>query len=51
MTTLLKVNQENSASVLAAVGFGLITILTTWKLKQLKYKLINEPGVAMVYGK
>lgn len=37
--------------VFAAVTLALITILSVWKLKQFKYKLVNEAGVAMFYGK
>ncbi|XP_005722786.1 sodium/hydrogen exchanger 9-like [Pundamilia nyererei] len=36
--------------VFAAVTLALITILSVWKLKQFKYKLVNEAGVAMFYG-
>ncbi|XP_029979782.1 sodium/hydrogen exchanger 9-like [Sphaeramia orbicularis] len=45
-----KHKHESAVFVLAAVGLALITILTGWKLKQLKYRLINEPGVALFYG-
>lgn len=37
--------------VLVAVSLALITILSVRKLKQFKYRLINEPGGAMFYGK
>lgn len=37
--------------VLSATGLALITILSVWKLKQFKYRLINETGGAMFYGK
>uniref|UniRef100_A0A3Q3FTQ8 Solute carrier family 9 member A9 n=1 Tax=Kryptolebias marmoratus TaxID=37003 RepID=A0A3Q3FTQ8_KRYMA len=37
--------------VLAAVSLALLTILSVWKLKQFKYRLINETGGAMFYGK
>lgn len=37
--------------VLTAVGLALITILSVWKLKQFKYKVIHETGGAMFYGK
>ncbi|XP_037829119.1 sodium/hydrogen exchanger 9 isoform X3 [Kryptolebias marmoratus] len=36
--------------VLAAVSLALLTILSVWKLKQFKYRLINETGGAMFYG-
>ncbi|XP_037550015.1 sodium/hydrogen exchanger 9-like [Nematolebias whitei] len=36
--------------VLLAVSLALITILSVRKLKQFKYRLINEPGGAMFYG-
>ncbi|XP_029314157.1 sodium/hydrogen exchanger 9-like isoform X2 [Cottoperca gobio] len=44
--------KQDSATLLllAAVGLALITILTVWKLKQLKYRLINETGGAMFFG-
>uniref|UniRef100_A0A3Q2TH92 Sodium/hydrogen exchanger n=1 Tax=Fundulus heteroclitus TaxID=8078 RepID=A0A3Q2TH92_FUNHE len=37
--------------VLSAVTLALMTILSVWKLKQFKYRLINEAGGAMFYGK
>lgn len=37
--------------LLAAIGLALVTILSVWKLKQFKYKLIHETGGAMFYGK
>ncbi|KAM4543949.1 sodium/hydrogen exchanger 9-like [Fundulus diaphanus] len=36
--------------VLSAVTLALMTILSVWKLKQFKYRLINEAGGAMFYG-
>lgn len=43
--------QENaSLLVLAAISLALITILSVWKLKQFKYRLVNETGGAMFYG-
>lgn len=40
-----------ASSALAAVCLALITILSVWKLKQFKYRLIHETGGAMFYGK
>lgn len=37
--------------VLAAIGLALTTILSVWKLKKFKYRLINETGGAVFYGK
>ncbi|KAF6716766.1 Sodium/hydrogen exchanger 9 [Oryzias melastigma] len=43
--------QENAALlVLAAISLALITILSVWKLKRFKYRLVNETGGAMFYG-
>lgn len=52
MSTSVK-QGEGSAVLLvfAAVSVALITILSVWKLKHFKYKLINENGGAMFYGK
>ncbi|XP_028288236.1 sodium/hydrogen exchanger 9-like [Parambassis ranga] len=51
MSTSVK-HGEGSAVLLvfAAVSVALITILSVWKLKHFKYKLINETGGAMFYG-
>ncbi|XP_029955547.1 sodium/hydrogen exchanger 9-like isoform X1 [Salarias fasciatus] len=35
---------------LAALALALITILSVWKLKQFRFKLMNETGGAMLYG-
>ncbi|XP_049913134.1 sodium/hydrogen exchanger 9-like [Epinephelus moara] len=46
-----KHNQDSTTlAVLVAVGLALVTILSVWKLKQFKYRLINETGGAMFYG-
>lgn len=51
MTNALKHRQDNAAIlVLAAVGVALLTLLSVWKLKQCKYRLIHETGGAMFYG-
>lgn len=46
-------DKQDSAAlfVLSAVFLALITILSVWKLKQFKYRLINEAGAAMFYGR
>ncbi|XP_054478542.1 sodium/hydrogen exchanger 9-like [Anoplopoma fimbria] len=36
--------------MLAAIGLALVTLLSVWKLKQFKYRLISETGGAMFYG-
>ncbi|KAI3355302.1 hypothetical protein L3Q82_018154 [Scortum barcoo] len=36
--------------VLATVGLALVTILSVWRLKQFRFRLINETGGAMFYG-
>ncbi|KAM9713306.1 sodium/hydrogen exchanger 9-like [Menidia menidia] len=43
---------QDSAALfaLAAISSALLTILSVWKLKQFKYKLINESGGAMFFG-
>lgn len=52
MTGAVKHSQGSAASlVLAAIGLALITILSVWKLKQFKYRLVHETGGAMFYGK
>ncbi|XP_044032228.1 sodium/hydrogen exchanger 9-like isoform X1 [Siniperca chuatsi] len=51
MPGTMKHRQDSAALlVLAAIGLALITILSVWKLKQFKYRLINETGGAMFYG-
>lgn len=51
MSGAMQQKQDNVAlPVFAAVTLALITILSMWKLKQFKYKLVNEAGVAMFYG-
>nr|XP_015810584.2 sodium/hydrogen exchanger 9 isoform X3 [Nothobranchius furzeri] len=46
-----KHTQDSAALfVLAAVSLALITILSVWKLKNFRYRLINETGGAMFYG-
>ncbi|XP_031588367.1 sodium/hydrogen exchanger 9-like isoform X1 [Oreochromis aureus] len=51
MSGAMQQKQDNVAlPVFAAVTLALITILSVWKLKQFKYKLVNEAGVAMFYG-
>ncbi|XP_078136263.1 sodium/hydrogen exchanger 9-like [Sander vitreus] len=43
--------QDKSAKLgLAAICLTLLTILSVWKLKRFKYRLINETGGAMFYG-
>ncbi|XP_028425544.1 sodium/hydrogen exchanger 9 isoform X1 [Perca flavescens] len=43
--------QDKSAKLgLVAIGLTLVTILSVWKLKRFKYRLINETGGAMFYG-
>lgn len=52
MTGAVKHRQGSAASlVLAAIGLALITVLSVWKLKQFKYRLVHETGGAMFYGK
>lgn len=53
MSGTVKQSQGNVALLvlLAAISLALITILSVWKLKQFKYKLIHETGGAMFYGK
>ncbi|CAJ1082023.1 sodium/hydrogen exchanger 9-like isoform X2 [Xyrichtys novacula] len=51
MTSAEKFRQDNVALlVLSAVFLALITILSVWKLKQFKYRLIHETGGAMFCG-
>lgn len=48
----LKQRQDNTALlVLVSTGLALVTILSVWKMKQFKYRLIRETGGAMFYGK
>ncbi|XP_034003232.1 LOW QUALITY PROTEIN: sodium/hydrogen exchanger 9-like [Trematomus bernacchii] len=43
--------QENTTLILlSATSLALLTILTVWKSKQCKYRLLNETGGAMFYG-
>ncbi|XP_034416460.1 sodium/hydrogen exchanger 9-like isoform X1 [Cyclopterus lumpus] len=42
--------QDSAVLILAVVGLALVTILSVWKLKQFKYRLITETGGAMFYG-
>lgn len=52
MSAMKKHSKDSAALfVLVAVSLALITILSVRKLKQFKYRLINEPGGAMFYGK
>uniref|UniRef100_A0A8C7X9M2 Solute carrier family 9 member A9 n=1 Tax=Oryzias sinensis TaxID=183150 RepID=A0A8C7X9M2_9TELE len=44
------VRENASLLVLAAISLALLTILSVWKLKQFKYRLVNETGGAMFYG-
>ncbi|XP_030253489.1 sodium/hydrogen exchanger 9-like [Sparus aurata] len=47
----LKQRQDNTALlVLVSTGLALVTILSVWKMKQFKYRLIRETGGAMFYG-
>ncbi|XP_070709446.1 sodium/hydrogen exchanger 9-like [Pempheris klunzingeri] len=51
MTGAAKHREKSAASpVLAAIGLALLTILTVWKIKQFKYRLVSETGGAMFYG-
>ncbi|XP_008290940.1 sodium/hydrogen exchanger 9 isoform X1 [Stegastes partitus] len=51
MSASVKHKQDNAALLfLAALSLALLTVLTVWKLKQFKYRLINETGAAMFYG-
>ncbi|XP_061569794.1 sodium/hydrogen exchanger 9-like [Cololabis saira] len=51
MLDTMKLRHDRAALyVLAATGLALITILSVWKLKQFKYRLITESGGAMFYG-
>ncbi|XP_071778497.2 sodium/hydrogen exchanger 9-like [Centroberyx gerrardi] len=43
-------HRQDSAALLAVIGFIIITILSVWKLKQFKYRLVHETGGAMFYG-
>uniref|UniRef100_A0A3Q2FXK7 Solute carrier family 9 member A9 n=1 Tax=Cyprinodon variegatus TaxID=28743 RepID=A0A3Q2FXK7_CYPVA len=48
MSKTIKERQDNSALfVLSAVALALITILTVWRLKQFKYRVINETGASI----
>ncbi|XP_010780351.1 sodium/hydrogen exchanger 9-like [Notothenia coriiceps] len=43
--------QENTTLILlSAASLALLTILTVWKSKRCKYRLLNETGGAMFYG-
>ncbi|XP_068438021.1 sodium/hydrogen exchanger 9-like [Clinocottus analis] len=42
--------QDSALLILVAVILALVTILSVWKLKQFKYRLITETGGAMFYG-
>ncbi|XP_007555645.1 sodium/hydrogen exchanger 9 [Poecilia formosa] len=51
MSNTARGRQDSAALfVLSAVCLALITIISVWKLKQFKYRLINEAGGAMFYG-
>ncbi|XP_051796344.1 sodium/hydrogen exchanger 9-like [Acanthochromis polyacanthus] len=51
MSASVKHKQDDTALlVLAALSLALLTMLSVWKLKQFKYRLINEAGAAMLYG-
>ncbi|XP_045924643.1 sodium/hydrogen exchanger 9-like isoform X1 [Micropterus dolomieu] len=51
MTGTMKHRQDSAVLlVLAAIGLALTTILSVWKLKKFKYRLINETGGAVFYG-
>ncbi|MEQ2212273.1 hypothetical protein XENOCAPTIV_028474 [Xenoophorus captivus] len=51
MSNTVRERKDSTALfVLSAVCLALITILSVWKLKQFKYRLINEAGGAMFYG-
>ncbi|XP_037613133.1 sodium/hydrogen exchanger 9-like isoform X1 [Sebastes umbrosus] len=51
MSGTAKLRQDSATLFsLVAIGLALVTILSVWKLKQFKYRLINETGGAMFYG-
>ncbi|RVE58712.1 hypothetical protein OJAV_G00197200 [Oryzias javanicus] len=50
MGTVTFREEKAALLVLAAISLALITILSVWKLKKLKYRLVNETGGAMFYG-
>ncbi|XP_031705811.1 sodium/hydrogen exchanger 9-like [Anarrhichthys ocellatus] len=50
MSATVTPRQDSALLILAAVGLALLTILSVWKLKQFKYRLITETGGAMFYG-
>ncbi|KAM4533348.1 sodium/hydrogen exchanger 9-like [Odontesthes bonariensis] len=43
-------NDSAALLVLVAISIALLTILSAWKLKQFKYRLMNESGGAVFYG-
>ncbi|KAM6900643.1 sodium/hydrogen exchanger 9-like [Xenentodon cancila] len=51
MLDTMKLRHDRAALyAFAATGLALITILSVWKLKQFKYRLLTESGGAMFYG-
>ncbi|KAK9527682.1 hypothetical protein VZT92_014222 [Zoarces viviparus] len=50
MSATVTQKQDSALLILAAVGLALLTILSVWKLKQFKYRLVTETGGAMFYG-
>uniref|UniRef100_A0A3P8TGP8 Solute carrier family 9 member A9 n=1 Tax=Amphiprion percula TaxID=161767 RepID=A0A3P8TGP8_AMPPE len=51
MSASVKHKQDDTALlVLAALSLALLTMLSVWKFKQFKYRLLNETGAAMFYG-
>ncbi|KAK2886547.1 hypothetical protein Q8A73_020493 [Channa argus] len=52
MSVMVQQRHNSSASLvlLSAISLALLTILSVWKLKQFKYRLIHETGGAMLYG-
>ncbi|XP_013868849.1 sodium/hydrogen exchanger 9 isoform X3 [Austrofundulus limnaeus] len=51
MSSTERQRQQSAALfVLAAVSLAILTILAVWKLKQFKYRLINETGGALFFG-
>uniref|UniRef100_A0A3P8TGP4 Solute carrier family 9 member A9 n=1 Tax=Amphiprion percula TaxID=161767 RepID=A0A3P8TGP4_AMPPE len=52
MSASVKHKQDDTALlVLAALSLALLTMLSVWKFKQFKYRLLNETGAAMFYEK
>ncbi|XP_034024497.1 sodium/hydrogen exchanger 9-like [Thalassophryne amazonica] len=41
---------DGTLLILFVVGLALVTILSVWKLKRFKYKLVHESGGAMLFG-